>query len=269
MPTNPDNLARGGPRGLDLDQFYGLFRNKIDGQLGVAKPMLPKGGRCVSFEKVLLEIHGGDFEMAVSSWRELSAPVLGPLFDGRYDGSIWEQTLEARLVYLTLIGDDDGGIANALARYRKWLLTQKSSIAGWGKIGAAPLTLPDHLLVHQPEIDADHRALFAMANRVRDALRANDPVAAATLASVMLDEIVEHFAREEAILRNAGYPDAAGHGVYHGQLRDKSEQLRELMAELAEGGSDRLAIFSALVSFLINDPVVADLDFRPFFLARE
>lgn len=222
----------------------------------------------MSFEKVLVEIHSGDFETAVASWRALAAPMLGGLFGERYNGTIWAQTLEARLIYLTLV-DGDKRIDGALARYRAWLLEQKSVLAGWGEIGAAPFVLPDHLLVHQPEIDAEHRALFAAAGAVRDALRENDPAAAAHLASAMLDDVLVHFQHEEAILHRAGYPDAARHGEYHGQLRSKAGQLRELMAELAAGGSDRLAIFDALLSFLVNDPVIADLDFRPFFLARE
>ncbi len=173
-------------------------------------------------------------------------------------------TLEARLIYLSL-SHADNTIADALERYRQWLLKQKSKIVQWSEIGAAPLSLPDHLHVGHPQIDKDHQILFHYANQVREALRQEDLDKAMIIALEMVDEILAHFEREEKILKDANYPDLENHCKYHKHLKSKSPALRKELSNLAKGGNKTIAAFDALITFLVNDPIVADMDFKPFF----
>ncbi len=219
------------------------------------------------FERVLTAILDNAFEDAVAIWREVT-----PLYadatainDSRLSWNLSARTLEARILYLSLFMPDDERIDDALKRYRAWLMEQVTAITDWTEIGAAPFTLPDNMFVGHDVIDRDHTTLFIMANKVRDALRQHDTKRAGAIASELIDEILDHFDREEAILLEAGYPDAVEHAQYHDQLRQKAGQLQGVINDLAATGKDAIATFDALINFLVNDPVAADTDFRAFF----
>jgi diguanylate cyclase (GGDEF)-like protein/hemerythrin-like metal-binding protein/PAS domain S-box-containing protein len=70
-----------------------------------------------------------------------------------------------------------------------------------------------------PEIDAEHKDLFRLANRIR--IRLSSDRAAASI-SVMVDElmthIANHFPHEEQKLRAAGYPEFKTHKQIHRRL---------------------------------------------------
>ena len=76
-------------------------------------------------------------------------------------------------------------------------------------------------LVGIDRVDREHRQLFEIAARVYDSLGASDEAAEAiTDAAVieLLDYTVTHFASEESLMEEAGYPELESHRRQHQQL---------------------------------------------------
>jgi len=176
----------------------------------------------------------GRFMEAVSVWRDFAAE--GGYLDGSSDTS-WglpARLLEARLIYLSMLKQDE--VFQAFVdRYRTWLLDQTAQIATSTELSLERFALPDSMRVGHPEIDRDHEVLFAYANDIRDALRQDDRVQATKLADGLIDEIVDHFKREEKVLIEVGYPDADTHAQYHGVLLSKAEEVRKVLFGLLSG----------------------------------
>jgi hemerythrin-like metal-binding protein len=159
----------------------------------------------------------------------------------------------------------DERFANALKRFRRWLLEEQTTITNWTEIGSGPLVLPDNMRVGQKVIDRDHETLFVMANDIRDMLRQGDPRHVVEMAERLLIEMLAHFDREESILESAGHSHASAHAKYHSLLRQRVPRIRGVLADLAKGGEASRATFDILIAFLLNDPIAADMDLRPFF----
>ncbi len=209
----------------------------------------------------------GRFMEAVYAWRDFAVEkgYLGGSLDASCSLSV--RVLEARLIYLSMLRQDD--VFQALVdRYREWLLDQTAHIETPTELSLERFALPDSMRVGHPEIDRDHETLFAYANDIRDALRLDDRIQAAKLADVLIDEIIDHFKREEMLLIEAGYPDADTHANYHEVLRSKAEEVRNTLFGLLSGGPQAVVTFDMLISFLVNDPIAADIDFREFFRHR-
>ncbi|MHB1342004.1 MAG: bacteriohemerythrin [Coriobacteriia bacterium] len=92
-------------------------------------------------------------------------------------------------------------------------------------------------------IDDQHRALFALANALQAAIRAetvdDDTVADALYG--LTDYVTEHFADEEQLMGSRRYPDLAEHRDYHKQL---TTEVLSLMAAYFAGAKtvgDRIA----------------------------
>lgn len=217
-----------------------------------------------SEEKVLAAIHKGEFEEAVSLWRKFVLGRKYPIDHAMSSLYSAARLLEARLIYRAMMRQDDE-FAGALDRFRRWLLEQQTAITNWTEIGAGQLVLPDNLRVGHKEIDRDHEILFGMANDIRDALRQGDTQHVVAMAERLLDEMLAHFDREERILERTGHPDASAHAKYHSHLRQRVPQIRAVLEDLAKGGDDSRATFDILITFLVNDPIAADMDLRPFF----
>lgn len=79
-----------------------------------------------------------------------------------------------------------------------------------------------------PVIDAQHRQLFNHANALLSALLEGMPASDLDkLVAGFEAEIAQHFAQEEAILRQAGFADVAHHAQQHRELLDKASVLTE------------------------------------------
>jgi len=81
-------------------------------------------------------------------------------------------------------------------------------------------------------LDADHRRFFDLLNRlyagILDGSASN--AAAAAVAEEALAFAIEHCAREEAMLAEAGYPGLAEMRRQHGVLRDTIENFRSKLS---------------------------------------
>lgn len=94
-----------------------------------------------------------------------------------------------------------------------------------------------------PVIDADHRTLLALVNQIADPENQGDR----TAVEFVLDELVgytaHHFAREEALLERAGYPDLERHRRVHRALLDQARALQRRLVAFTPGLGDDLHRF--------------------------
>jgi hemerythrin len=220
-----------------------------------------------SEDEILRLLQQERYMEAVSGWRELAK-------DKGYFGEninlnigLSARLLEARLLYLSMFRLDKK-IEDIVDRFRLWLLDQTAHIYTGTTISLERLALPDSMRVGHPEIDRDHENLFIRANDIRDSLRNDDRSRAAQLADGLIDEILAHFDREEKVLFQSGYPEAATHKDYHSILRSKAEQVRRLLLSMLIEAQPAVTTFDMLISFLVNDPIAADMDLKIFFMRK-
>jgi hemerythrin len=82
------------------------------------------------------------------------------------------------------------------------------------------------LAVGVESIDSDHRVLFALANRLLEAMRSKDSAEVPRLLVELESFALEHFAQEESLMAEAGYPDMEEHRASHASLRCELAGLR-------------------------------------------
>jgi hemerythrin-like metal-binding protein len=98
-------------------------------------------------------------------------------------------------------------------------------------------------------IDKQHQRLFQLANALMAVLTGEPPLPEVSLRlESLLAHTSQHFHDEEALLREARYPDLAQHATIHAGLLARA---RQLQADVQEGRLD----FGQLVSFLALDLV--------------
>lgn len=91
----------------------------------------------------------------------------------------------------------------------------------------------DNYLVGHPQVDDEHRYLFALINEFHDAFSERHSRADLDrLLNRLVDYTERHFRHEEGLMRAVGYPDIERHMAIH-------ERLVEQIFTLAEKFSDR------------------------------
>ena len=110
----------------------------------------------------------------------------------------------------------------------------------------AELVWDDSVSLAIPEIDAEHRTLFAVYNTIRASLEGGD--GAVDLKGVCAELLAftrEHFAREEALMAAHAYPDLEAHRTLH---RTFLQQIEDIWTFVRAGGEpdDYLARFLVL-----------------------
>ncbi|MDK9712604.1 MAG: PocR ligand-binding domain-containing protein [Sulfuritalea sp.] len=114
------------------------------------------------------------------------------------------------------------------------------------------------------EIDRDHRALFAVANDLLNAIVAGkSSVEMDRIIGILVQEVTAHFAREEGIQATLGYAHAEEHARIHRELVDKAVGL------IGEFKAGRVGV-GPFFQFLAYDVVarhmlVEDRKFFPLF----
>lgn len=112
-----------------------------------------------------------------------------------------------------------------------------------------------------PLIDLQHRRLFAHANNLLSAVLAGKPKDAIRhLIDDLITAVRDHFRDEEAIIREAGFPESDAHAQIHDQILEKAEQLSKRY-------HDEKLELGELFSFLAYDVVARHMlvDDREFF----
>lgn len=96
-----------------------------------------------------------------------------------------------------------------------------SQTENWPGINGRTVTrwLPDYAIgVH--EVDAEHQALFALAEQLfQGILSRQDHAAVRSLLEALIDDTCQHFTNEEQLMERIGYPHYPDHCREHQELR--------------------------------------------------
>lgn len=137
--------------------------------------------------------------------------------------------------------------------------------AAGGGAGALNLVWQEGYECGEPMIDAEHRELFRLANRLIHAAsgKQQDQAAVGAALDEVIDHVRMHFADEEALLERLGYAGLPEHRRIHAGLLRRAANLKARV----ESGQAKLG---AVVEFLALDVVVrhltsADRAFFPLF----
>jgi diguanylate cyclase (GGDEF)-like protein/hemerythrin-like metal-binding protein len=177
-------------------------------------------------------------------------------------GEIWEQWFKR--------ADDALYCAKANGRDQVQIATETPKRLGLGENIASNfvrLTWHDAYECGNTVIDEQHRGLFSDANYLLAAILSGRPKDEVTVLVVrLIEDVVQHFQDEEAIIKAAGYPGAAEHAAIHGKLVETASSL----AERFHGGT--LAV-GELFQFLAHDVVArhmlgADREFFPYLKSQ-
>ena len=126
----------------------------------------------------------------------------------------------------------------------------------------------DKLSVGIHQFDEDHRKLVVLLNGLFEDSRAGH---AKEVIGIVLDELIayarSHFAAEEALLGEYGYPKLEAHEAEHRSLIIRVLQLRE--DYLADAGIDlTVDLATFLKHWLVDHILGADRDYGRYLTAR-
>lgn len=131
-------------------------------------------------------------------------------------------------------------------------------------------TFDESCLVGIPQVDAEHRQLFAIIQRVEDALGCDDDLVQ-VLAFAAIQELIDytrtHFASEEKLMRAAGYPRLEAHLGLHSVLLHTVDD----MALRVEAGdpSTCLELSKFLFTWLIDHILLEDRSFAAYYRQQQ
>lgn len=121
--------------------------------------------------------------------------------------------------------------------------------------------------LHIAEIDQQHQKLFALFNELYEAMQqghANE-VIGTVLASVV-EYTAYHFATEEKLLRQYGYPDEGSHRAEHAKLIEQTNALvRKLQTDQSRV---TMATLKFLSEWLNNHILGTDSKFAAFLVGK-
>jgi hemerythrin len=126
----------------------------------------------------------------------------------------------------------------------------------------------DKYLVHIPEIDADHRNLFALANRIHDHIEdgADQPAVLRALGH-LVDYVEGHFSREEKLMERVAYPDIVAHKKTHRMLEQIVHSMHRIYRHEPDAvDPDKLLEF--LRDWLQNHILKSDMQYGPWINHR-
>lgn len=118
-------------------------------------------------------------------------------------------------------------------------------------------------------LDADHRRLIEILNRIYDAWQ-GDPskVELDQLFDELLDYTDGHFSREESKLAARDYPDLAAHQIQHERLREMvlAFRARHLAGTTPDALTEDMTKF--LKTWLMDHILGEDMKYKPLFTGR-
>ena len=113
-------------------------------------------------------------------------------------------------------------------------------------------------------IDNDHKDLVDTVNDLYDAIQARRADEAVARALAMLSTYVqEHFAREEKLMADYGYPGLAAHKALHNALRRRVHAIRMVHASDPQR-LESAKLLAFLRDWLVHHILESDLDYVPY-----
>ena len=122
----------------------------------------------------------------------------------------------------------------------------------------------DNMSIDGGVIDADHKALIVLVNKVRGLRSQIDPSVMPALLKELTAYVEEHFARESAILADIHYPHKSEHEAKHDKLVEyASDMAKKLSKPLTRDSRVELLedLDRTLSSWLMNHILVDDMAF--------
>lgn len=125
----------------------------------------------------------------------------------------------------------------------------------------------DAFLTNIAEIDAQHRTLVDMVNRLHAAVRAGrDREALAEVLAGLIAYTRTHFAHEERLMSEHGYPEFAAHKAEHDRLTGRVMEFERRFRE--EGAPLTIELIIFLHDWLLKHILTVDRRYGPFLNAR-
>ena len=125
------------------------------------------------------------------------------------------------------------------------------------------------LSVGVPEIDAQHQELFRRVDWLLDAVLRRDRVEAAAVLGWLDGFVQEHFAAEERLMAESGFPEAEQHVQEH---RAFAKRLTAIAADHAAQGPSAAVVYALeqhAVGWLMDHVYFADVALGRWVLARQ
>ena len=113
-------------------------------------------------------------------------------------------------------------------------------------------------------LDQDHEKLINQVNHIVEMIDQGNAESCKTLVPEFVTFSKQHFAREEALLISANYPDVDKHKQHHLDLHDKLDHMLEFAEMAAENEMACESLKKELVYFIMDDVITADLEFKDF-----
>ncbi|MCW8915918.1 MAG: hemerythrin family protein [Magnetovibrio sp.] len=127
------------------------------------------------------------------------------------------------------------------------------------------LTWSDKLTVDITSIDDQHKELISIFQELVNML----PMEAIPLSEkkkafqALVDHAIDHFAYEEKIMRNIGYPEIDQHIAEHNDLRKEIDTISKQVAN-GDGIDDLAGIVSLVQVWLLRHIMASDIRIRDF-----
>lgn len=124
------------------------------------------------------------------------------------------------------------------------------------------------LSVHIPEIDAEHQHFLRLIYELNEAIVGRmDAQEIRKRMQSLLDDAVKHFAHEETLFREWGYPEADEHAIKHAQAL---KSLGQIMGHFERGRMDYEWIDAGLKvkELLIGHMLDEDMKYRDYCKAQ-
>ncbi len=119
-------------------------------------------------------------------------------------------------------------------------------------------------LLESSALDEDHKQLAGIVNQITEALDQGRAETCEDLVTHFIKSTKIHFAKEEALLAQIGYPNVKKHQGHHKNLNTKMEHMLEFAKMAPENELARDSLRRELVFFLMDDVITTDLEFKTF-----
>ena len=122
----------------------------------------------------------------------------------------------------------------------------------------------ESMSVGEPLLDADHKSLFLLINRLHEKLEAGaDPAALGDVFERLINYINFHFQREEMVMKACGYPEAKAHREEHAGFAKYVHEMRERYAREADEAIIR-ELLDYLKTWLDHHILIQDMAYKPY-----
>ena len=129
------------------------------------------------------------------------------------------------------------------------------------------VTWRDEYALGMSEIDAQHKTLFEIMNRLWDAIvRAAPPAEIGVILDALENYTVMHFREEESFMRNIHYPKMRAHVELH---RHFVKRVREERIAALDGRPSSLELLHFLRDWLVSHILIEDKSYAVQFRAEK